>query len=89
MSNSVSQKTSEIKSSLSAIGEDLYKKHQKPTWGYEGLSKNNDLSKLNEDNYSQADKYREINERNNLLAKENSFDAFSFGYSISCSTNTL
>ena len=74
MSNSVSQKTSEIKSSLSAIGEDLYKKHQKPTWGYEGLSKNNDLSKLNEDNYSQADKYREINERNNLLAKENSFD---------------
>ena len=74
MSNSVSQKTSEIKSSLSAIGEDLYKKHQKPTWGYEGLSKNNDLSKLNEDNYSQADKYREINERNNLLAKENSSD---------------
>ena len=74
MSNSVSQKTSEIKSSLSAIGEDLYKKHQKPTWGYEGLPKNNNLSKLNEDNYSQADKYREINERNNLLAKENSSD---------------
>lgn len=74
MSNSVSQKTSEIKSSLSAIGEDLYKKHQKPTWGYESLSKNNDSSKLNEGNYSQADKYREINERNNLLAKENSSD---------------
>lgn len=74
MSNSVSQKTSEIKSSLSAIGEDLYKKHQKPTWGYESLSKNNDSSKLNEGNYSQADKYREINERNNLLVKENSSD---------------
>lgn len=63
MSTSVSQKTSEIKSSLSAIGEDLYKKHQKPTWGYESLSKNNDSSKLNEGNYSQADKYRNENKK--------------------------
>ena len=71
LSNYISEKASKISSDLSAVQDKINSKNTPSTWSYDELP-NSNISNLDEENYSIADKIREQNEYNELLKNENS-----------------
>lgn len=71
LSNYISEKASKISSDLSAIQDKINSKNTPSTWSYDELPDSN-ISNLDKENYSIADKIREQNEYNELLKNENS-----------------
>ena len=71
LSNYISEKASKISSNLSAVQDKINSKNTPSTWSYDELP-NSNISNLNKENYSIADKIREQNEYNELLKNENS-----------------
>lgn len=71
LSNYISEKVSKISSDLSAVQDKINSKNTPSTWSYDELP-NSNISNLDEENYSIADKIREQNEYNELLKNENS-----------------
>ena len=71
LSNYISEKASKISSDLSAVQDKINSKNTPSTWSYDELPDSN-ISNLNKENYSIADKIREQNEYNELLKNENS-----------------
>ena len=71
LSNYISEKASKISSDLSAVQDKINSKNTPSTWSYDELP-NSNISNLNKENYSIADKIREQNEYNELLKNENS-----------------
>lgn len=71
LSNYISEKASKISSNLSVVQDKINSKNTPSTWSYDELP-NSNISNLNKENYSIADKIREQNEYNELLKNENS-----------------
>ena len=72
LSQIVSDKTQKINSEISTFRDNLASnKETTPTWNYDDIQSDN-LSELDDSNYSIAEKIREQNEYNELLENENS-----------------